>query len=199
MTLATVAGAKANVTSLVLNAHSACDPTTGECFVQYPCSELFPLTNQSCVGRLVWTDLDMGVQELARVTLLEDKLIQHSHSPPCVTPNYVVSKLDSFGARLEPADAGILEFLHQVEADQWLEYHSATGAVRIMVSNGTSFVNNHFWNCFESKTSGAVVIDPVTATEVFWTHTLRHRWRRRQVGRSCFTPPRAAQCPSRAL
>jgi hypothetical protein len=75
-----------------------------------------------------------------------------------------VSKLDSFGARLEPADAGILEFLHQVEADQWLVYHRATGAVRIMVSSGTSFVNNHFWNCFESTTTGAVVIDLVAAT-----------------------------------
>ncbi len=165
-TLATVAGAKVNVTSLVLNAHPACDPATGDCFVQYPCSEdLVPLTNQSCVGRLVWTDFDMAVQELARVTLPEDKLIQHSHSP-CVTPNYVVSKLDSFGARFKPADAGILEFLHQVEADQWLVYHRATGAVRIMKSNGTlsSFVNNHFWNCFESPLTGAVVIDLVAAT-----------------------------------
>jgi carotenoid cleavage dioxygenase-like enzyme len=163
-TLATVAGAKVNVSSLVLNAHPACDPATGECFVQYPCSEdLFPLTNQSCVGRLVWTDFDMAVQELARVTLPEDKLLQHSHSP-CVTPNYVVSKLDSFGARFKPADAGILEFLHQVEDDQWLVYHRTTGAVRIMVSNGTSFVNNHFWNCFESPRTGAVVIDLVAAT-----------------------------------
>ena len=163
-TLATVAGAKVNVSSLVLNAHPACDPVTGECFVQYPCSvDLSPLTNQSCVGRLVWTDTDLAVQELARATLPEDKLIQHSHSP-CVTPHYVVSKLDSFGARLKPADAGILEFLHQVEDDQWLVYHRATGVVRIMVSNGTSFVNNHFWNCYELPATGAVVIDLVAAT-----------------------------------
>lgn len=163
-TLATVAGAKVNVSSLVLNAHPACDPKTGECFVQYPCSrDLSPLTNQSCVGRLVWTDFDMAVEELARVTLPEVKLIQHSHSP-CVTPNYVVSKLDSFGPRFEPADAGILEFLHQVEDNQWLVYHRTTGEARVMVSNGTSFVNNHFWNCAESPTTGAVVVDLVAAT-----------------------------------
>jgi all-trans-8'-apo-beta-carotenal 15,15'-oxygenase len=163
-TLATVAGAKVNVSSLVLNAHPACDPATGECFVQYTCGEdFFPLTNQSCVGKLVWSDTDLAVQELARVTLPEDKLIQHSHSP-CVTPNYVVSKLDSFGARLKPADAGILEFLHQVEDDQWLVYHRATREVRVMVSTSTSFVNNHFWNCFESPATGAVVVDLVSAT-----------------------------------
>jgi carotenoid cleavage dioxygenase-like enzyme len=157
-------GSKVNVSSLVLNAHPACDPATNECLVQYPCSkDLFPLTNQSCVGRLVWSDADMTVQELARVTLPEDKLIQHSHSP-CITPNYFVSKLDAFGPRLKPADAGLLEFLHQVEDDQWLVYHRATGAVRIMFSNATSFVNNHFWNCWESPSTGAVVVDLVAAT-----------------------------------
>jgi carotenoid cleavage dioxygenase-like enzyme len=164
LTLDTVVGAKVNISSTVLNAHPACDPTTNECFVQYPCSkEMFPLTNQACVGRLVWTDADMTVQELARTTLPENKLIQHSHSP-CVTPNYVVSKLDAFGARLKPADAGLLKFLHQVEDDQWLVYHRKTGAVRVMFSNATSFVNNHFWNCFESPTTGAVVVDLVAAT-----------------------------------
>jgi carotenoid cleavage dioxygenase-like enzyme len=164
-TLATVAGAAVNVSSLVLNAHPACDPVARECFVQYPCSRapLFPLTNQSCVGRLVWTELDLVVEEVARATLPEDKLIQHSHSP-CVTPNYVVSKLDSFGPRFEPADAGLLELLHQVEDDQWLVYDRRTGAVRVMFSNGMAFVNNHFWNCYEDPTSGAVVVDLVAAT-----------------------------------
>ena len=169
LTLETVTGAKANVSSLVLNAHPACDPGTGECLVQYPCSrDLFPLTNQSCVGRLAWGDTDLAVQELARATLPQPKLIQHSHSP-CITPNYFVSKLDSFGARLKPADAGLLEFLHQVEDDQWLVYHRRTGAVRIMTSAATTpaaaaFVNNHFWNCWESPSTGAVVIDLVAAT-----------------------------------
>jgi beta-carotene 15,15'-monooxygenase len=111
----------------------------------------------------VWGATDLAVQELARATLPEDKLIQHSHSP-CITPNYFVSKLDSFGPRLKPADAGLLEFLHQVEDDQWLVYNRLTGAVRIMQSNSTSFVNNHFWNCWESPTTGAVVIDLVGAT-----------------------------------
>ena len=163
-TLGTVVGARVNISSLVLNAHPACDPATGECLVQYPCSrDLFPLTNQSCVGRLVWGDADMGVQELARATLPADKLIQHSHSP-CITPNYFVSKLDSFGPRLKPADAGLLEFLHQVEDNQWLVYHRASGAVRIMSSAATSFVNNHVWNCWESPATGAIVIDLVAAT-----------------------------------
>ena len=166
-TLGTVAGARVNFSSsgsLVLNAHPACDPATRECLVQYPCSEdLSPLTNQSCVGRLVWGAVDLTVQELARATLPEDKLIQHSHSP-CITPNYFVSKLDAFGPRLKPADAGILEFLHQVEDDQWLVYHRATGSVRIMTSPAASFVNNHFWNCWESPATGAIVIDLVAAT-----------------------------------
>lgn len=34
---------------------------------------------------------------------------------------------------------------------------------RIMQSD-FSFVNNHFWNCYENK-DGAVVVDSVTATE----------------------------------
>jgi hypothetical protein len=55
----------------------------------------------------------MTVAELSRSTLAANKVIQHSHSP-CVTPNYVVSKLDSFGLRVKPADAGLLKLFHQV-------------------------------------------------------------------------------------
>jgi carotenoid cleavage dioxygenase-like enzyme len=134
--------------------------------VNYPCSleagGISPLTNQTCVGRLVWGDPDLSVQELARATLPAEKLIQHSHSP-CVTPNFFVSKLDAFGPRFKKADAGLLEFAHQVEDDKWLVYHRATGAVRVM-SSTTAFVNNHFWNCYESPATGAVVVDLVAAT-----------------------------------
>lgn len=51
-------------------------------------------------------------------------MIQHSHSP-CITPNYLVSKLDSFEFRVPVAsNSGLLRFMHQkarlgVEFDSW--------------------------------------------------------------------------------
>merc|ERR1711871_750966 len=87
---------------MVLNAHPACDRRTGECFVEYPCGE-------AVKGTGVWDDkicfatlepnTTSGVGMVPRVrsqaTIPRKKLIQHSHSP-CVTENFVVSKLDSF-------------------------------------------------------------------------------------------------------
>lgn len=112
-TLETI-NAKVEVRSTVLNAHPACDPFSKECFVQYPCSAVeSPYTKQACIGKLVSSAArsaeegaymfgenkdDMRVVEVSRSTMSENKIIQHSHSP-CVTENYVVSKLDSFGFR----------------------------------------------------------------------------------------------------
>jgi len=155
--------ASVKIKSLVLNAHPACDPRTGECFVQYPCSPKdYPLTNQACMAQLVTSASDLTVLEIARLTLPANKLIQHSHSP-CITPNYIISKLDSFGPRLAVHDTGMLKFLHQVEDNQWMVYSRQLGESRLMTSGNTSFVNNHVWNCFE--TDAGVVIDTVAATE----------------------------------
>eukprot|EP00128_Syssomonas_multiformis_P011738 Colp12_sorted_trinity150504_noHs@32673 len=161
-TLATVP-ASVKVKSTVLNAHPACDPKTQECFVQYPCSpQMYPVTNQACVSKLVWTEGDMETVELSRITLPKNKIIQHTHSP-CVTPNYVVAKLDAFGPRFENSNSGLLKLMHQVEDNQWMVHDRRTNTSRFMTSGSTSFVNNHFWNCYE--TEEGVVVDTIAATE----------------------------------
>jgi hypothetical protein len=52
---------------------------------------------------------------LTQQTMDADMTIQHSHSP-CVTPNFVVSKLDHFEKYSDPnrKDGGMLRSLHQV-------------------------------------------------------------------------------------
>merc|ERR1712003_353976 len=47
-----------------------------------------------------------------------------------------------------------------------------TNSSRILVSNA-SFVNNHFWNCYESE-SGEVVVDAVAATEDYLDNYFSH-------------------------
>lgn len=165
-TLATVS-AKAEVPSTVLNAHPACDASTKECYVQYPCSALpgpsAPVTNLACVGILQTGDTDIKVAKISQLKLPKAKLIQHSHSP-CITPNFLVSKLDSFAKRDTPAakDAGgILKVLHQYEDDMWLVMDRRTNVSRLLYSN-VSFVNNHFWNCVERDNK--IVVDTVAAT-----------------------------------
>ena len=108
---------------------------------------------------------NLGATELSRTTLAEKKLIQHSHSP-CVTPKYVVSKLDAFKGR-EPSDdrAGLLKFAYQGEADEWLVMDRRRNASKLLRSEGASFVNNHFWNCYESE--GDVVVQAVPATSAY--------------------------------
>jgi len=89
-------------------------------------------------------------------------MIQHSHSP-CVTPGFVVSKLDAFETRnpLTNKNSGLLKYVHQSEDNLWMVMDRKTNKSRIVESN-FSFVNNHFWNCFEAD--GKIVVDVVAAT-----------------------------------
>ena len=160
--------ARAKVDSVTLNAHPACDRATNECFVQHPCAKTkdFPITDQACFSRLVTggnTTADISVVTLTQATLPAKKTIQHSHSP-CITPNYVVAKIDSFGAyhNTHKGDWGMLNKYRQMEDNVWLVMDRRTNASRVLRSN-LSFVNNHFWNCFESPQG--IVVDAVPATE----------------------------------
>lgn len=168
---------QARVPSIVLNAHPACDPATGDCYVQHPCSSkaggLMPISKDVCFSRLVpstpWTSMgDLQTEDLAHSTIPHSKLIQHSHSP-CLTPNYLVSKLDAFTPRLGSAfklpfpHGGILGMVHQMEDNVWLVMERATNVSRVLFSNA-SFVNNHFWNCYEDASSGEIVVESVPAT-----------------------------------
>jgi len=134
----------------------------------------------------------MGV-EVSRVTLPKNKLIQHSHSP-CLTPNYLVSKLDAFTAR-NPFNAndGLLRFVHQGEDNLWMVTDRRTNASRVMTSN-FSFVNNHFWNCFEGK--DGIIVDTVAATENYLdTYFLRNLEQAHADWDNIFHPPMRCTIP----
>ena len=147
---------RAAVPGVTLNAHPACDRSSQECFVQYPCpSDAHILRHgEVCIGEVSEeTDKDhytLNVVERSRQTLDRKKLIQHSHSP-CVTPNYVVSKLDEFQP-INPKNnkSGLLKFLHQGEVNEWMVMDRRDNSSRILFSSH-SFVNNHFWNCYENE------------------------------------------------
>ena len=148
-----------------LNAHPACDNKTRDCYVQHPCGKAdVPLTDQACFSKLVTTDTNLKAVELGRATLAQNRLIQHSHSP-CVTPGFVVAKLDSFGKTHDAhkGDGGVLAELHQIEDNEWLVMHRQSNATTVMTSN-FSFVNNHFWNCYEDPADGSIVVDTVATT-----------------------------------
>jgi len=170
-TLATLPG-RAVVDSLVLNAHPACDGSA--CFVQHPCPKPgpgpvpgSPLTDQACFSLLRPTAGDLRTVLVSRATLPRKKLIQHSHSP-CVTPRFVLAKLDSFGARSPlNTNGGMLRFLHQDEDDLWLLLERATNRSRVLSSGGARFVNNHFWNCFEDPRTAEVVVETVATTSEY--------------------------------
>ena len=169
-TLETV-DAKAQVASFVLNAHPACDPTAPKdsplCYVQHPCpAKASPYSKDVCFSTLQTSDTDLLTTIVSNATLSSAKIIQHSHSP-CVTPNYVVSKLDAFVVRDPLANlrkGGVLKYAHQGEDNQWMVMDRRTNVSRILKSPGHSFVNNHFWNCAENV-DGDVVVETVTATE----------------------------------
>jgi len=165
-TLATVP-ANTKVQTLVLNAHPACDRATRECFVQHPCPTSdpdLPITDKACVSRLRTTPTDLAADEVGRATMPKSKTIQHSHSP-CITPNYVVAKLDSFQKYwdTDTKDKGLLRQYRQAEANDWIVMHRKANKTTVVQSN-FSFVNNHFWNCYEDE-AGNIVVDTVAATE----------------------------------
>jgi carotenoid cleavage dioxygenase-like enzyme len=152
-------------TASVLNAHPACEADGGPCFVQYGCGHIgIPYTDQVCFSQLQPGESDLAVNEISRATLPKKKLIQHSHEP-CLTQNYLISKLDAFEPRnpLLNHNSGLLKVVHQVEDDLWLVMDRRTNTSRVMSSN-LGFVNNHFSNCVELP-SGEVQIDIVAATE----------------------------------
>eukprot|EP00440_Ansanella_granifera_P012682 gb/GFBE01013779.1/.p1 GENE.gb/GFBE01013779.1/~~gb/GFBE01013779.1/.p1 ORF type:complete len:537 (+),score=124.85 gb/GFBE01013779.1/:1-1611(+) len=153
-----------SVESTVLNAHPACDPRTGDCFVQYNCGHgMAPITDQACFALLQPGEGNMKTVEISRATLPKSKLIQHSHSP-CVTPHFLVSKLDAFvGRNPLNSNTGMLRYLHQGEDNLWMVMDRKTNKSRILKSTA-SFVNNHFWNCYETE-GGEIVADAVAATE----------------------------------
>jgi hypothetical protein len=114
-------------------------------------------------------DANMQTRILARATMPSNKIIQHSHSP-CITPHYVVSKLDSFTARSPlNKNSGLLKFVRQGEDSLWFVMNRQTKETRLMRGD-TNFVNNHFWNCYEEVTDAStgavdVVVEAVAATE----------------------------------
>lgn len=170
LTLATLPG-KPAVDALTLNAHPACDPVSGECFVQHPCPQKkSPVGKDVCWSKIVTGPEDLTLIEYSRAELKGEKILQHSHSP-CITPNFLVSKMDSFSLQTPKVqDGGLLEFAHQSADNQWLVMDRRTNESRIMISN-MAFVNNHFWNCFERD--GNVVVDTITATEHYLDNYFR--------------------------
>jgi carotenoid cleavage dioxygenase-like enzyme len=172
---------KAVVDSLVLNAHPACDGR--QCFVQHPCPPKqgslpgSPLTDQACFSLLHATTGDLQTELVSRATLPYKKLIQHSHSP-CITPRFVVAKLDAFAAR-DPLNSnrGMLHELHQGEDSLWLVLERSTNQSTVLSSGSVRFVNNHFWNCYEDAGTGDVVVETVATTsdylDTYFEHNLQ--------------------------
>jgi hypothetical protein len=122
--------------------------------------------DQVCVSQLLpggTESTNMMTRIVSNATLPEDKLLQHSHSP-CITANWIIVKLDSFAPR-HPVDHyhGVLRVLQQAEDNLWLAVNRSSGHSRVLTSN-SAFVNNHFWNCYESD--GSVVVETVATTSV---------------------------------
>mmetsp|Transcript_24814 Transcript_24814/g.69512 ORF Transcript_24814/g.69512 Transcript_24814/m.69512 type:complete len:535 (-) Transcript_24814:1634-3238(-) len=156
-----------NISTVTLNAHPACDTIDEVCYVQYPCNTNGgPYSSQACVSALRVSDdpADRSLQhsEIGRVDRSGEVLIQHSHSP-CITPRFVVSKLDQFQPRggSPPGTGGLLRTLQQSETDEWLVLDRETGAGRVVTSE-FAFINNHFTNCYETETD--IVVDTIPAT-----------------------------------
>jgi len=122
-----------------------------------------PLSKDVCFSILIPTDgADMQTEIVSRAEMNSSKLVQHSHSP-CVTPNFVVSKLDAFVER-NPVNmnSGLLKYAHQGEDSLWYVLDRRTNSSKLIRGN-FNFVNNHFWNCYEENDS--VVVETVAATE----------------------------------
>lgn len=171
VTLETFKKSKVSTSTMTLNAHPACDPTTNECFVQHPCAKVkTPATKTVCVSQLIAGTDDLSLKEIGSAEVSSELTIQHSHSP-CITKNFIVSKLDSFQLRGSDhpsyVNAGMLNEFRQKEDNLWLvldrSSSSANETTRILESN-LSFVNNHFWNCFDSADGESIIVDTVAVT-----------------------------------
>ena len=193
VTLETI-DAKVDVPSFILNAHPACerfDSKQRRCFVQHPCGNISktsgspsPITDGVCFSKLnpshVSAAADMTTEEIGRTKMAKSKILQHSHAP-CLTEHFLVSKLDSFTPRINKllTDSGLLRVLHQGEDSQWAVLDRRTNVTRVINGN-FSFVNNHFWNCYEVVDSSTgridVVVDTVAATkdylDIYFEHSL---------------------------
>jgi carotenoid cleavage dioxygenase-like enzyme len=202
-TLATIpAKTKGVVPTVVLNAHPACDPHTKDCYVQYPCgkpgkSQKNPVSNQACFGLLQTSATDLNALTISQVTIPKDLLIQHAHSP-CVTPNFLVSKMDHFGPRTKnrTSGGGVLKELHQIEDNLWLVMDRRTNASKVLRSN-VSFVNNHFWNCYEDQT-GSVVVETVAATDEYLDTYFGDHLNKPTKWDRMFQPPQRCRVPTGA-
>ena len=153
-----------NHDSLVLNAHPACDRQHNVCYVQHPCPKgPSPYSDQICFSVLRPSAKNLNVELVARATMPKSKIIQHSHSP-CLTERYVVSKVDAFvGRNPINKNSGLLKFLHQGEDSLWFVLDRVTNATTL-ITGTHSFVNNHFWNCYEDE-QGQIVVETVASTE----------------------------------
>jgi torulene dioxygenase len=212
-TLSTFKTAEVQEPFVTLNAHPACDPDTRECFVQHPCpgTSGIPLSSQVCVSKLVTgtgpSDLNMHTLTLANITASADLLLQHSHSP-CITPNFIVSKLDSFepkspdqSKRDGNSTAGLLHDLHQKMDNKWIVMERHGDRQARVLNSDIAFVNNHAWNCFEDDATGDIVVDVVAATDEYLdSYFMRNLskanpdWKRMfQPAQRCLIPARAAK------
>jgi hypothetical protein len=138
--------------------------------------------------------LNLHLSNMSHATLPAERLIQHSHSP-CVTPGYVVAKIDSFTPRLDGdhRDAGLLRLLHQKQDDLWLVMDRRTNQSRVIRGSHLSFVNNHFWNCYEEDAPGGgttIVVEAVAATSAYLDTYFRDRLDQPRVSwDKIFLPP----------
>eukprot|EP00939_MAST-03C_sp_MAST-3C-sp1_P002139 g2139.t1 len=200
-TLDTVANAKPEVNSFVLNAHPACDRNQDVCYVQHPCpTKASPESDQVCISTLNASEglANLGVEIVSRVTMPKKKIIQHSHSP-CITPNYVISKLDSFVLRdpLFNKNGGLLKYAHQGEDDLWMVMDRRTNASRLLRSESHAFVNNHFWNCAEDPKSGNVIVETVAATKNYLDNYFDYNLEKPvPVWSDLFHPPLRCEVPA---
>jgi len=107
--------------TFILNAHPACDPHTGQCYVEHgDFTHDLPVSDKVGVSLLATSELDITAHLLSENTIPTTVTLQHSHSP-CVTPHFVVAKIDSFERRPALPKAnytrqGTLKSLRQREA-----------------------------------------------------------------------------------
>ena len=71
---------------------------------------------------------------------------------------------------------------------------------RVLRSPGHSFVNNHFWNCYEEPAGGAVVVEAVAATSDYLDNYFERNLRLPTVDWSrLFSPPISCRVPTTSI